>query len=393
MRFSRLPIVGTVLSLCVAASVQGQAKSRSASEHFLIDHNRIFVELEFVRPDGSNREALAFMDSGDPNFEFTASLANELGLDKNNPIRARFGGMNLHVDPKIVASADEGATMFAGMVVEANLPSTVLDQYDVILEYGNRTLTLASPASLKHEGVRIPCKVNPKTGLISVQARIDGTAYALAIDAGSAYTWIDQSVAGKWITAHPQWVRGVGAVGDANMNGALPELTGTILRLPAIHVGALAFEKAGALAVSGGWDKAGPNLFQWYSQKTAEPVAGFIGGNILRQFRVEIDYAHATTYWKRVAPPDSSDLDQVGITIGVHGGKYSVIALPTQNGKATVHGIAVSDQLLSVDGVAVTGATMGKVLAALHGRPGEIRRLVLERNGKLFSVEARVTRF
>ena len=188
MRFCRAAIPALILAFWFAARAQSQATPRSASERFLIDHNRIFVELRFVRPDGSIRKALAFMDSGDPNFEFSASLAKELGLDKNNPIRARFGRMNLDVDPKIVASADEGKSMFAGMVVEANLPSTVLDKYGVTLDYGNRILTLASPASLKHEGVRIPCKVNSKTGLISVQAEIDGESYALAIDSGSAYT-------------------------------------------------------------------------------------------------------------------------------------------------------------------------------------------------------------
>lgn len=393
MRFSRAAIMAIILASCFAARAQGRVADRIASERFLIDHNRIFVELAFVRPDGGIRKVLAFVDSGDPNFEFTAGLAKELGLDKYHPIRARFGEMNLDIDPKILASTDEGRTIFAGMVVEANLPSTVLDQYDVVLDYGNRTLTLASPGSLKHEGATIPCKVNPKTGLISAQAGIDDKRYALAIDAGSAYSWIDQSVAKKWITAHPKWVRGVGAVGDANMNGALPELSGTILRLPLIHLGTLAFEEVGALAVSGGWDKAGPSLFQWYSQKTPEPVAGFIGGNILRQFRVEIDYKNGETYWKRVAPPEPRDLDQVGITIGVHGGKYSVIALPTQNGKTTVHGIEVNDELLSVDGMAVTGLTMGKVLTSLHGRAGETRRLVLERNGNPFSVNARVTHF
>ena len=188
-------------------------------------------------------------------------------------------------------------------------------------------------------------------------------------------------------------MRGVGAVGDANMNGALPELTGTILRFPVIQLGGLKVEQAGTLAVSGGWDKASSRLFEWYSRKTPEPVAGFIGGNILPQFRLEIDYVNSAAYWERVAPPDSNDLDQEGITIGVHGGKYFVIALPAQNGHPTVHGIAVNDQLLSVDGVATTGASMGKVLMALHGKPSEIRKLILERSGKSFTVNARVNHF
>lgn len=370
-----------------------RAVTSTASEHFVLDHNRVFVPLEFVQPDGKLRTTLAFVDSGDPNFGIMQPLAQALPVKNGGAVRVRIAGMDLHLPLDLVVGTDPGRTMFAGMDVEANLPATILDQYDVNLDYAKRTLTLAPPGSLKHEGARIPCKVNPRTGLVSVQADIGGQSYAFAIDAGSAYTWIDQTVAQKWTTTHPQWVRGVGAVGDANMNGALPELTGTILRLPVIHVGTLAFEQVGALAVSGGWDKAGPSLFQWYSQKTPEPVAGFIGGNILRQFRVEIDYANGATYWERVAPPDPDDLDQVGITIGVHGGKYSVIALPTQNGKAAVHGVAVNDELLRVDGAAVTGATMGKVLTALHGRPGEIRRLVLERNGKSFNVNAPITRF
>ena len=386
-------IAAVFLLACHGVYARTHAVSGTASEHFVLDHNRVFVPLEFVQPDGKLRRTLAFVDSGDPDFGIMQPLAQALHLKDGETVRVRFGRMDLRLPPNLAPGSDLGETMFSGMNVEANLPATILDQYDVVLDYGRRSLTLAPPGSVKHQGVRIPCKVNPKTGLVSVQAKIDGHAYSFAIDVGSAYTWIDQTVAKKWTTAHPQWVRGVGAVGDANMNGVLPELTGTILRLPAIYLGGLAFEQAGALAVSGGWDKGMPSLFEWYSRKTPEPVVGFIGGNILRQFHVEIDYANAATYWKRVAPPDPDDLDQVGITIGVHGGKYFVIALPIQKGKPTLDGITVNDQLLGVDGVTMSGATMGKVLTALHGTPGEIRRLVLKRNGKSFAVTARVTRF
>ena len=36
---------------------------------------------------------------------------------------------------------------------------------------------------------------------------------------------------------------------------------------------------------------------------------------------------------------------------------------------------------------------MGKVLTALHGKPGETRALVVETRGKRFVVNARVTHF
>ena len=105
MRFCLASILGTSLIFCFAARAQGQGTSGSASEYFLIDHNRIFVELEFVRPDGTLRKALAFVDNGDPAFEFTSGLVKELGLEKDNPVRVRFAGMDLNVNPKIDASA------------------------------------------------------------------------------------------------------------------------------------------------------------------------------------------------------------------------------------------------------------------------------------------------
>jgi hypothetical protein len=46
-----------------------------------------------------------------------------------------------------------------------------------------------------------------------------------------------------------------------------------------------------------------------------------------------------------------------------------------------------------VDNLVATHATMGTVVDALRGRPGDHRTLVLERDGERFSSEARVERF
>jgi hypothetical protein len=46
-----------------------------------------------------------------------------------------------------------------------------------------------------------------------------------------------------------------------------------------------------------------------------------------------------------------------------------------------------------VDNLETTGATMGTVVDALRGTPGDVRILVLERNGERFRVEANVERF
>jgi C-terminal processing protease CtpA/Prc len=50
------------------------------------------------------------------------------------------------------------------------------------------------------------------------------------------------------------------------------------------------------------------------------------------------------------------------------------------------------DILVRVDEVNATGATMGTVVDALRGKPGDKKMLVIERNGKEILVEARVER-
>lgn len=178
---------------CFAARARAQSALASvASEHFILDHNRIFVELAFVRPDGTQHKALAFVDSGDPTFTLSIPLVKELQADKwkgSSDIHVLFGGKALNAS---AVDAVSGANwFFPGLHVEANLPATVLEEYDVVLDYATRTLTLAPPGSVKHDGARVPCKVNRKTGLISVEGNVAGRSYALAVDNGSAYTMND----------------------------------------------------------------------------------------------------------------------------------------------------------------------------------------------------------
>lgn len=359
------------------------------------------MELAFVFPDGTQHKVLAFPDSGDPWLTLTTALAEELHADKwknASDMHILFGGRPLDTSAINNVGAPKyfypGMYMFPGMHVEANLPATVLEKYDVVLDYETQTLTLAPPKSVKHEGERVPCKVDPATGLISVQAEVDSKSYEFAIDITAAYTWVEQSVAKGWATSHPQWVRGIGAVGDANMNGSYPELTGTIMRLPDVALGGLKLPNVGALGVGPGFDKSIPNFFAWYSKKTPGPVVGFLGGNVVRRYRLEIDYADGATYWQRGQESRSDHLDQVGITIrATPSSEYFVAGVATQNGRNTVNEVDAGDRLISVDGLAVTGVTMGRILTALHGKPGETRTLVLERRGKRITVSAPITSF
>jgi hypothetical protein len=257
-------------------------------------------------------------------------------------------------------------------------------------------MTFANPGTVKPEGIPVPFNTNPDTGLIAVDASIDGKAYSVTIDNGSAYSWFRQSTVKDWITTHPRWERGVGAVGTSNMmmTGDGAEIDGILLRIPEISVGALNLRNVGVLGA--GESKGFPghlDLFEWYSTKNAVPVIGWLGGNVLQHFRITIDYPNHIMYLLQQSRSDIDELHQVGLTLRAKSGEYIVAAIATKNGRPTVKDVQLGDKLLRIDVLETENATWGDIYHAMGGKPGEVRVLTLERGTLIISVRTRVTSF
>ena len=205
----------------LARSLEALDPERSGTVPFIFDDNRVFAQLELVRPDGTLRKALAFVDLGTPTLVLDKNLHEELQAGQGKPVILRVGDLEIKVDSSAVETdTDLGITGPDGkrtVPVEAVLSASVLTNYQVVVDYAKRTLTVAQPNTLKNTGDAVPCRVNQKTGMISITGDIDGRPYALAIDTGSAYSWVRGDVAEQWTKAHPDWERGKGAVGEANM--------------------------------------------------------------------------------------------------------------------------------------------------------------------------------
>ena len=392
-RLNRWIIALVVLLLTVFPRV-GAAPPTSGSTALILEGNRIYAELVFTRPDGTRRTALAFVDLGSPSMIVSEALFKELQLDQKKPVTFQVGEMPVHVEASAVAKDPWLPFPISDhRDVEAVLPAGVMREFQVVIDYGQRSLTLAQAGTLKAEGTAVPIHVNQATGLITVDGVVDGESYPVTIDCGSAYTWLRKTAAQTWLAAHAEWERGIGAVGPSNMRMADDgiEATGTLLRIPEIQLGALRLTQVGALAIGPGktkWD-----FMDWYSQKNPGPVIGWLGGNVLRDFRITIDYSDRKSYWLREAEPDRHDLEQIGLTLKSQRGAYFVSAVVTQKGKPTVEGVEAGDKLLEIDGLQTKAATWGAIFAAMHGKPGESRALVLERDGKQFTVRARVVGF
>jgi hypothetical protein len=408
MSIGRLRLLTSLALLLLAPPSPGAERASAGTVPFIFDDNRIFAEVAFVRPDGTLRKALAFVDLGTPAPVIGEGLRQELGVDRNEPLRLRIGRLDIPLDASTVET-DTGSSFTgrhgkATAPVEAILPGSVMKNYQVIFDYAKRTLTLARPGTLAPEGAAVPCRVNGKTGLISVAAEIEGRTYEMTVDSGSAYSWVRDSVARQWVVAHPAWKRGVGAVGEANMQTrpGTAEASATILRIPEIGLGSLRLTQIGMLGVVSEAPPFPPapgepivqgDLFDWYSRKAPGPVIGWLGGNVLKGFRLTIDFPRQMTYWQRQRDVDPHDLDQIGVTLEKRRNGYFIAGVAEKDGIPTVDGIRAGDRLVQVDAFRLEGATRGAVFSALHGRPDSVHMLIVERDGKRMMVPAKVSAF
>ena len=207
-----------LVSLIAWQCCVGQGAPSVGTTLFVLDGNRMYAELGFVRPDGSIHRALAFVDMGTPSMYVVESLLRELQVDNKKPLVFRVGTLQIEVPAtKVISQPQTPRSMGSELKVEGILPAGVLQDYQVVIDYEKRTLTLAQSGALKPHGIPVPFHINEKTGLIAVDASIDGGRYAITIDNGSAYTWFRQSATKPWLASHPAWNRGVGAVGPSNM--------------------------------------------------------------------------------------------------------------------------------------------------------------------------------
>src|SRR5262249_17787705 len=296
------------------------------------------------RKDGSLRTARLWLDTGNPDFQITDKLAKDLGLDLSGPqvksddgvpqvqvelAGLQIGGMPLDLHsatPMVVLGA---SNVFAGSQTDGNLPATILMHYQLVLDIPHRSMTLAQSGAARAKGTRVACLVQPKTGMVQIEATIDGKKYSLALDSGAPYSMISRDEIKKWGTQHADWPQAVGAAGPASL---LPPrlLRGPVMRIPQINWGGLLLKNAGVVGMD-------PEFVSWYSKKTAAPVIGFLAWNILRVYRVTIDYQHSTVYFEKETELDAHDMDVVGLALArSRTGGYAVVAVAQKDSKPLV---------------------------------------------------------
>jgi hypothetical protein len=409
----------TLLALAFVTAAFAQDASQPAPKSVTIpitlDHDRVVIDVYLPLPDGTTKRIRGWVDNGNPDLEMSRRVATLMGLNVTCDDKActapppaaitlrdaKTGGMKTGDMPISLANIKEvkiplkpvsaATVMVPGMSAEINLPASILCHYDVLVDFPDREFTVAQPGALKFKGISGKILINAGNGLIQVPSQIENKKYNLALDLGASISFLSEDLYDKLQSAHPDWPHMTGAVGPANMWGQDEEPKWKLLRVDRLQYGPLYLTSVPMADFS-------KERMSWFEKRAGAATIGLLGSNALLNYRVGLDYAHATVYFDIGSTFKAPDFDVIGFTLRPEDdGRFTILGIADLDGKPSVPGLAdgiqIGDHLIAVDGIPVPDSTMGQVWSLLEGTPGQERKLTVERNGNKFDVVAHVQHF
>lgn len=402
-----------ILILTTAALAQNPAptEQKSVTVPLTLDHNRVIIDVDLPLADGSNQRIRAWVDNGNPELWMSRRVANLMRLTVDcaapacvatGPLHEIvIGGMKVSlaglkqakipIGSKQANSDQAQAVMTPGMSAEINIPSTILRNYAIVVDFPGRHFTIGAPGSVKFNGMGGKILVNPENGLVQVPSKIENKKFNLGLDMGASISFLAQDVFDSLAASHPQWPRMTGAVGPANVWGTSDELSWKLLRLDHLQYGSQFLSDTAMARLS-------PEASADVAKRAGISTAGLLGAEALLTDRVGIDYAHKFAYFEIGSTFKAPDFDVVGLTLRPEiDGRFTVIAIAEFDGKPSVlqghAGVQIGDHLVAVGDIPTGGSTLGQVWSMLRGTPGQERKVTIERNGRQSTVVAKVQHF
>ncbi len=382
-----------------------RSEPKSVTVPAAIDHNRVVINADIALPDGSAERVRAWVDNGNPDLYLSRRLATLLGLavscndqecSSPPPQEMIVGGMKIPLtgvkQAKIPLKPVNAASVLApGMSVEINLPSSILRNYDVLIDFPQRKFSIGTPGTIHFRGPSGKVPINAENGLIQVPSQIENKKYNLALDVGACMSFLSEELFDKLAMAHPDWPHMTGAVGSANMWGLDEETKWKVMRMDRVQYGPLFL--ANIVVVDFPKDR-----MDFFAKRAGLPTAGLLGSNALLNYRIGLDYAHSTVYFEFGRTFNFPDFDVIGLILRPEDdGLFTILGVADFERKPSLppgpNGVQPGDHLVAVDGIPVRGSTMGQVWNMLGGTPGQERQLTIERGGRQFTIAATVQHF
>ena len=220
----------------------------SVTVPFSLDHNRILINAEIQSGANIWENALLWVDSGNPDFFVSPDFARRLGVniidaeakaengkfEIDPPEGVRINGMELDFHGVRSYVVFEPLWLFSTMHNNANLPSSVLSNYQVHFDYSNSEMSIIKQGGeFKPKGIRINALVYPETGIVQIPVKIGDTTLNFALDNGASCGFLSD-ISFQYINKYYPDISVIkGASGCANIWGWLPgESDWQVFRLP-----------------------------------------------------------------------------------------------------------------------------------------------------------------
>ncbi len=405
-----------VLTVTLGAAVPGQnlpklappSPPTSVTVPFTLDQGRIVIDVDLLLPNGSTERVRGWVDNGNPNLCVDRRVANLMGLSvscegqicsallksRDVSLEIPMAGMQIPLslgeavrEIKVPANVP---SLAPGMSTEINIPSTVLRNYDMLINFPDRELTIGLPGHLKFNGVKSKALVNPSNGLIQIPSKIENKNYDLGLDLGSSVNFLAEELFDKLSSAHPGWPHMSGAVGPFNIGELSDEPEWKVTRIDRVQFGPLFLTDVPVANI--------PNIpkdrITHFEERSGFGTAGLLSSEALMNYLVGLDYAHATVYFDIGRTVKFPDFDVVGLILRPEGDTgFTIIGIADFDGKPSVPDVQIGDHLVAVDDSPVAEFTLGQVWSLLEGSPGQERKLTIARAGKQFTIVAKVQHF
>jgi hypothetical protein len=302
--------IAVALSLLLPIQVAGQSGGTSTGAPnqvtvpLKVEGNRPLVELTLVGANGTPKKATFLVDSGGGGFILVESLAKDLGIEwgetmkeegeefaraKSTP-KVAVGDFPLELNPErvvVVLKKDNMLPKAAPGQADGMLPGHVISKYHVVFDYPKETFTIAKPGALESQGDALPMPVSKKSGFPRTEIEVDGEKLGFLLDTGASFTMVSEVLLKRWGEKHPDWPRAKGAVGEAATLGGQTLETMTV---PKAKWGTNEIADLGVTSQREG------TFEKWMSGMMTAPITGSLAGNVLKRFRVDLDYPNEKLY-------------------------------------------------------------------------------------------------
>ncbi len=367
----------------------------------IVEGNVPIVELEFPTPSGKLRKARFIVDTGGGALLLGNRLMADVGAKADGPaiedegspiqplipVQVELGGMALDLTGVSVAGLPASERPGPRNEAEGIIPASLLRHYDVVFDYPGHKFGLGQPGSIEFQGAKIPAPVSADSGFPRIEATIAGSKFGFLLDTGGSFTMISRAVMDRWLKQNPAWPNEVGAVGFANMYGGAKENEAIMVRMPERKIASFVVNQPAAVARPAG------TYEQWMSKMMTGPIIGSLAGNVLRDFRVSIDYKNGFVYLLPAKPSPDADLSSVGLILERDSkGSLIITGVSSSASPDVKKGIRTGDKLIAVDDVDVSVKPLAGAAALLQGPAGSQKRLTIENDGKIRVITMTVTR-